>query len=456
MSVNETLSVLWHRKLIVVVVTLLAIGAAIGGLKLVTPVYESSSTLALSPTDLNRDFVFFSAVDTIVPIYATAAETEDTKQAARGRLDGRLADISVRTFPSAPILKIRARGGDRALVQRSAQAVTDVLLQRVSSGEVGVPSIRLNEIDRPRYPGSPVFPDDKLTIAIAGLLGLGFGIGAAFLRENVSSKIRTRSDLAGAAGVPVYAELPNERALRQPLSPEELVSSPALRPITEALRELRTNLAFTKEGVSSIVVTSPEGSHGKTTVAVGLAATMARAGLRTILVDADLRRGRIHERVGTERFPGLHEALNGANLSGVIRRTGLPNLDVLTGGRLLTDSGELLGSSFPQLLGRLEELYEAVVIDTTPLVPINDARVIASYAGKTIIVASAGGTSERVVREAVERLALLSVRPTAAVLNKSKGRGAKDYYAAAEDHPVEDGAVVHHPAGARSGTGSAS
>jgi capsular exopolysaccharide synthesis family protein len=442
-NLSELLSILWHRKWVVVVVTALAIGGAVLALRLITPVYESTSTVALSPGKLDNDLVFFQTVDAIVPIYATAAKSTTTLDAAEQANGGRLADISVRTFEAAPIMKIDARGTDRRLVQQSAQAVTDVLQARVERGEVGIQSLNLAQIDRPVLSASPVFPDGKLTIVVALLLGLALGVATALLQENLSTRIRTREDLAAASGLPVYAELPTESALNRPLSPEVLATNPSLRTISEALRDLRTNLSFANGELGSVAVTSPEGSHGKTTVAFGLAVTLARAGKRTLLVDADLRRGRVAEMLDLERAPGLYEALTGAPLEdGAIRRTSLDGLDVMTGGRAISDPGELLNTRFPELLEELEQRYDTVVIDTTPLVPINDARLIASVVDATVIVASSGGTTRGSVQEAVHRLALISVSPTAVVLNRSKSRGARAYYG----HELREGELAEYQA----------
>jgi capsular exopolysaccharide synthesis family protein len=432
MSLSDVLSVLWHRKLVVVLVTALAIGGAVGVLRLVTPVYESTSTVALRPQNLGNDLLFFQTIDAIVPIYASAADSRTTLAEARADNNGELADISVRTFQATPIFKIDARGTDKRLVQESAQAVTDVLEKHADSGAVGIPSLRLTQIDRPSFPASPVFPNTKLTFAVAALLGLALGIAAALLQENLTKRVRTREELADASGLSIYAELPRERAVGRAISSELLTSSPALRTINEALRDLRTNLAFTGNGdFDTIAVTSPEGSHGKTTVAFGLAVAIARSGSKTLLVDADLRRGRIAELLDIPRAPGLHEALSGVPLadSGVLRRTALPNLDVVTGGQLESDPGELLALRFPEVLEQLRSWYDTIVIDTTPLVPVNDARVVASLASATLLVASAGA-SRGAVTDAVNRLSLISVTPTAAVLNKSRSRQARAYYGA--------------------------
>ena len=445
MNLTEILSVLWHRKLVVLGVTVLVIACAVGAVQLITPQYKSTSTLALEPQRLGNDLLFFQTIDSITPIYAAAAESETTLAAAKAQNGGELADISVRTFAQSPIFKIDAQSTDASLAQSSAQSVTDVLQDRIKAGEVGISSLELTQIDKPTVPTSPVYPNKKLTIAVAVLLGLGLGVAAALLMERFTSRIRTRADLAEASGLPIYAELPRQESLSR-VTPELLTNSPSLRSINEALRDLRTNLAFAGDGeIETVAVTSPEGSHGKTTVAFGLAVAIARSGAKTLLIDADLRRGRIAEMLDVPRIPGLYEAMNGSALGpGVIRQTGLPNLDLITGGRLVSDPGELLATRFAQVLTELRPRYDAIVIDTTPVVPVNDGRVVANLTKATVLVASAGGATRRSVEEAVSRLSLIAVTPTAAVLNKSRSRQARGYYArdgvdhADEEQPVRE------------------
>jgi tyrosine-protein kinase len=211
-------------------------------------------------------------------------------------------------------------------------------------------------------------------------------------------------------------------------SPEDLAEHPRLRIVAEAMRDLRTNLLFTDDSIRSVVVTSPDGSHGKTTVAFAFAATLARTGTRTILVDADLRRGRIAELLEVERSPGLIDVLlDQTPLENAIRHTA-DGLDVLPSGRRSGDPGELLTSEFPALLARLEQEYEAVIVDSTPVIPISDARIVARHADATLLVARAGTALRRHVRAAVERLGLISVKPTAAILNYSVAVRRSSYY----------------------------
>jgi capsular exopolysaccharide synthesis family protein len=426
MDLRELLDVVWRRKVVVIVVALAVVGLAVAALRLVEPVYQSESTLVLSST-ADDDFSFFFALESIVPVYANAARTRTTLDLAEQELGSDLADISVETFEGTPIIEIRARSPDPEKARDSAQAVSDALLEQVSRGTVGVESLEVTQIDEPTASTDPVFPQTNLTLAVAAVLGLAFGVAAAFVRESLTSRVETSEALSQLTGVPVYGEIRTAKGVDKLRSPEQLATNTRFRGLLESLRDLRTNLRFAENGHRSVVITSPEGRHGKTTVAFGLAVTFARSGTRTVLVDGDLRRGRIAEMLKIPRAPGLMDALRGAPLESVLRGSGMENLDVLTGGQLAEDPGEMLLMQFANVLRQLEEMYEVVVLDTTPLAPVNDARVIASFAETTVIVASAEATKRRQVREAVERLSLVSVQPTAMVLNRSKAPRA-DYY----------------------------
>jgi receptor protein-tyrosine kinase len=434
MRLNELLEVLWRRKLTVIVVALIVVAIAVAALRVVTPIYESTSTLALTPKEVNTNAIFvFSTMDAIVPVYADAATSRTTRDAAVERLGKGVAPISVRTFQGSSILKVTARSSDPVYARDSAQAVTDALLARANSGDIGVRALELSQLDRPAVESDPVFPNERLTYIVAALLGLSLGVGVALLRENLATKIETVDDLARVADAPSFGEIPNEGAVVAITAPEDLVTDPRLGIVSEALRDLRTNLLFSEGNLRSLVVTSPDGSHGKTTISFGLAVTLARAGTRTLLVDGDLRRGRVPEMLKIPRSPGLMEVLLGEKaLEDVIRKTSMDTLDIITGGRRAGDPGELLTVEFPGILSQLEELYETVVVDSTPVVPVSDARVMARFADATVLVASAGHVTRRQVKTAVDRLNLISVRLTAVVLNNSRASTGSSYYTITE------------------------
>lgn len=438
MSLNELLQVFWRRKLLIVLVVIGVMVPAYVATQLVAPKYESTATLTLTPKSSSvSDLVLFGVFDTVMPSYAEAGTSRRTLDDAEQRLGRVLCPISVETFKGTGIMKIKARCTKPRLAQLSAAAATRALLDRVRQNQVGIPSLKLLELDPPALPTTPVFPRTRLTLFVALLLGLGLGLGAALLRENLTTKVETADDLASASGAPVFAEIPAESAILKMHSPEDLATNPRLRVVAEALRDLRTNLLFTDESIRSIVVTSPDGSHGKTTVAFALAATLARAGAKTILVDCDLRRGRVAELLDVPRTPGLLDVLLAeVELKDAIRPT-RDSLDVLPGGRRSADPGELLTQAFPATLAALEQEYEAVIIDATPVIPISDARIVARYADATVLVARAGTATRRQVRAAVERLGLISVKPTAVVLNHSTEVSRSSYYVRPNESDLE-------------------
>jgi succinoglycan biosynthesis transport protein ExoP len=431
MTFQEFLRALWRRKLMILLITMLQIGLAILGLRLVTPLYESTSTLSLTPRPGNEEgesLVFFGALDGIVPVYTDAAKSHRTRELAEIKALGDLPDLSVRTFEDTPLIKLKVRHADAEVAREAVQAYSQALLERETRREFGFRSLKLDQIDRPVAASSPVYPNTTLTLGVAGLLGLAFGVAAAFLRESLTTKVETQETLSRLAGVPCYGEIPREPAVGRIKRVEDLATSARLRGVAEAFRDLRTNLLFANENLGSLLITSPEGSHGKTAVSLGLAVTMARSHARTLLVDGDLRKGRIADTLSMRRVPGLTECLAGAPIEDAIQGTSIETLDVVTAGGFIGDPGELLLSEFPGVLERFEEMYEMVIVDSPPTGPVNDARIMARFTGGTIIVASAASATRRTVRSAVQRLSLIGIRPTAVVLNNARPPGGRDYY----------------------------
>ena len=426
MNLTELLQVLWRRKLVVLATFLSVMALAALALAAQAKVYEATSTLNLTP--VARDDVFLlGQMNVIVPIYAAGANTAQTYNIAAEKLGGfeDLGKVSVRTFRDSTIIKIVVRHGVPARAVAAAQAMTDAMLERVGRGELGLSQLQLEQIDQPRLPTEPVSPRPGLTFAVAMVLGLGFGVGAAIVRDSLGRRIDTATDLSQVVGAPCFSEVPTVRALGRATSAKELhavVFDGQNAALAEAFRDLHTNLQFTEGNVRSILITSPDGRHGKTTIAASLAMTIARAGARTVLVDGDIRRGRVGAIFGRQDSLGLFDVFGGAPLEDAVRPSGVDKLDVLPAGRRTEDADEALDKHFLPVLQRLESRYDAVVIDGPPVVPVNDARIMARYADATVLVAAAGALARRHLRTAVERLTIISVHPRACVLNHSKAR----------------------------------
>ena len=217
-------------------------------------------------------------------------------------------------------------------------------------------------------PAQPVSPNPTRNLALGLLAGLVLGLGLAFIRHALDTKVRGEEDIRAHSDAPMLASLPLERSVAELVSVEE---DPHGRH-AEAIRRLRTNLMFVDvtTGRHSFVVTSAMPGEGKTTTAVNLALAMADSGRRTLLIDADLRNPSVARTLGMEGSVGLTTVLLGdAEVGDVIQAWGTVGLHVLPAGQVPPNPSELLGSApMEALLTRLMQEYDFVLTGAPSLV----------------------------------------------------------------------------------------
>jgi capsular exopolysaccharide synthesis family protein len=439
MGFAELLQVLRRRWATFLLTLAVVLGVAVASLVLQTPVYEATATFGLIPTESGpNSIVVIGQIPSIAPVYSESAVARETRQLAISKLPPgvRPADVSVRTFKDAPlVLKIVGRSTSPVAAQLTAQAHVDALIDRANAGQVGlVEFIDIVSIQRPGVPDVPVSPRPSVTLLTAAVLGMALATAMAVLFDNRRRTVDDAEAASALIGAPTFGELPSIRGDLRIRSTNDLVSDRSLRVLSESLRDISTSLQLSVQDYRSLLVTSPQGSHGKSTVAFGLAVSIARSGARVLLVDADMRRGRMEqffkaEEIPLDKAPGLRDLLLGASIEAVVQRTDLATLDVIASGELTDNAGELLDQEFAATLDQLTARYDVVVVDGTPLVPINDARVIAKLVDVTIVVLSAGALTRREVRAAAERLEVIQVEPNAVVLNRSRVKHRSGYYA---------------------------
>jgi capsular exopolysaccharide synthesis family protein len=204
----------------------------------------------------------------------------------------------------------------------------------------------------------------------------------------------------------------------------------------EAFRSLRTNLMFAAhaEGVRTLVVTSAFPQEGKSVTASRLARAFAHQGVRTLLVDGDLRRPTLHTILGVAQAPGLSEVLRGAPLDlDSIRCAASPNLYLLPAGSTAVDAGELLANDrMRNMIGAPPEGLELVIVDSPPLLSAADASALSAKADAVLVVVRAGRTARGALRQAVNQLETVGARIAGIVLNDPDTKVSRysDYYAA--------------------------
>jgi capsular exopolysaccharide synthesis family protein len=303
------------------------------------------------------------------------------------------------------------------------QRLYEMVLQRLKeTGVTGMMQLsNVRVLDRAEPPNRPVSPRPVRNLALATLAGLLGGIALAFLLERLDDSVTTREHVEERLGLPFLGIIPSIEDGR-PVDDRDLFvhRNPKSAP-AECVRSIRTNLLFMspEKPLRTILVTSSGPSEGKTTTAVSLAQTMADGGSRVLLVDADMRRPRIHQIFGVARDAGLSSLILGqGDLDKTIQPTALANLFVLPCGPIPPNPSELLHTtSFTSLLATLSSRFDRVIIDSPPAGVVSDAVVVSTHVDGTAFVVKAGRTSRDAAARTVRALRVVNARLFGAVLN---------------------------------------
>ncbi|MHA6724030.1 GumC family protein [Sphingomonas sp. RS2018] len=308
------------------------------------------------------------------------------------------------------------------------RALYDGLLQRFKeigvAGGVGVNNISV--VDAAEVPQRPSSPRLLINLAVALLAGLALGAVAAFVLEQMDEAIADPAELERRLGLPLLGSVPKVSDGKSPR--DELLNRKS--ELVDAYLAVQTNLAFTTEhGVPrSFAVTSTRPAEGKSTTALALATTLARAGRRVILVDGDMRSPSVHHLGGVSHDHGLSNFLSGEDNIPLLT---FPMTDLgftaMSAGPIPPNAAELLtGHRLSALIERLQQDYDHVVIDSPPVMGLADAPLIAARVEGVIYAVESHGIRSTLVRTALARLASANSRVFGGVLTKFESR--KSHY----------------------------
>lgn len=263
----------------------------------------------------------------------------------------------------------------------------------------------------------PVSPKVHLNLILSVLIGLGLGVMIVFVKEYFDRTIKTPEQIE-KRGFTVLSAIPvieiEAKVDGKQLKKDEgrniaahlITHLSPKSPVAEAYRVLRTGIQFAKldRKIKSIVVASGAPKEGKSTTSSNLAITMAKADLKTVLLDTDLRRPVLHRVFGVKREPGLTDYLFGrAEIDEIFKQTEVENLYLVPCGIVPPNPSELLGSEkMKEFIEYLKSNYDMVIFDTPPLVAVTDALILANQVDGVLLVASAGKTEIDVIDKARE------------------------------------------------------
>lgn len=334
---------------------------------------------------------------------------------------------------------------------------TAKIAEAVEAGDVEI-------VDLAQYPAGSIGAGKRRKFTYGAFFGFLLGIGLSILIDRLNSSVRRWEDLETVMHVPGLALIPQiagdiadnwqgrvrgtaHRFLpslvpQRGLVPEdvgsELVMVNDVRSSSaESYRKLMTNLMYSasQPGLRVVVVTSASAGEGKTTTVSNLAVAFAQQGRRVVLIDADLRRARIHDVFGLGLEPGLTDVLVGnATLEQGIRPSGIAGLSIIPAGTLPPNPLEFLGGErMHDLLGTLRERFDVVLVDTPPVLLTADAALMGVQADGVVMVVRAGKSERAAARHAVEQIVHVGGRMLGAVLNDPDARTPRygrygDYY----------------------------
>jgi non-specific protein-tyrosine kinase len=297
-----------------------------------------------------------------------------------------------------------------------------------------------NLVDRASVPGVPVSPNPTRSAVLGLIGGLLVGLLLAFLRDSLDRRLQSARDLEAHFELPVLGYVRNEAMGRTAYVKNGSNGKASVDQLDlEAFRIMRRNLDFVNPSDDGrlILVTSAFPAEGKTTVSSSLAFSMAIAGKRTLLVEADLRRPVLAARLNLAPTPGLTDylaghaepreilrtvpvaepALNGAGPNGASAHS----VVLIPAGTPTPHAAELLGSErLKTFLAEVVESYDAVVIDSSPLLPVADTRELLPHVGVVIICARESQTTREQARATRETLGHLPERPTVMVITGTR------------------------------------
>lgn len=443
MELREYVRILHKHWILIVLITLLGLGAGAAASILATPQYQARTQLYVSvqaSDDGTGALVQGSTyARQIVTTYVSVASTSLVLDPVVEQLQLEMTAAELAEYISADsptnqvLINISATSPDPDQAALIANAVGESLkdvvkneLEPESPG--GVSPVSLRTTQQALTPESPVSPNVKINLALGLLVGLALGVGIAVLRNTLDNRIHSLHDLELVTDKPLIGSIIDDPdAKKNPL----IVHLQPNSPRAESFRALRTNLQFLNVGAQnrSFVITSSGPGEGKSTTATNLAYSLAQTGAKVALIEGDLRLPKACEYLGLEGGAGLTDVLIGkAALNDVLQRWGRSQLYVLPAGRTPPNPSELLGSAeMEDLIHTLNEHFDYVIIDAPPALAVTDAAVLGSMTAGLLMVVASGSTTKNALEGALRTLETAGTKVLGVIITMMPTKGPDSY-----------------------------
>src|SRR3984893_4171330 len=348
-------------------------------------------------------------------------------------IDKRMTEVFQK---SASTRQSQVRLRELETAANSYRGIYETFLSRFTQSvqQQSFPSTEARVVTLASPPGAPSSPKIGLTVALAAICGLGLGLVSAFAREQLNRQIHTRAQLEKLLGTSCLAVLPafpQKRPVMRKLQGATRDSG-AFRQISEvapfsataeALRYIKVAIDLHPTGGKVVGIVSALPGEGKTTVAAGFAAFLAKGGSRTLLIDADLRNPSMSNTLGYASAPGLLDLITAqSSFEDLVITDSKHKFDFLPSSARIkpSNSSDILSSpAMKQLLKTAKNDYDYVLVDLPPILPVVDVKAAAHLFDAFVLVVEWGSTSTDEIVKAVNASPILSERLLGAVLNKA-------------------------------------
>lgn len=314
------------------------------------------------------------------------------------------------------------------------QHICNLLLARAKETGLaeGLQAGNIRIIDKAETPLSPFAPKKFRSLILAIMVGMLGGVGLAFFLEYLDDSVKDPDDLEQYVKLPFLAAVPVIKLKNRKISKELVAEKDSRSAYAEAYRSARTSIIFSSPDSkpSTILVTSPGPGDGKTLTATNLAVTMAQAGKRTLILDADLRKPRVHTIFNIDNKFGLTNLLTeSTDMKTGLHKTPIANLAAMPSGPIPPNPSELLGSKrMKKFLEALQKSFDNIIIDSPPTISVTDANILSTMVDGVVLVIKSGRTSRKIIKRAKNRLEEVQGRIMGVVLNAVNIRKSRYYY----------------------------
>lgn len=452
-SLKEIIEILRKRLWLIVIITLIALGIFFGTSKfIISPSYTATVQLYVNTNDSTssanlNDLNYAQKVSTT---YINFLQTkvfykqviEETNQ---NYTPEQLKKMTlIQSVNNTEIFQISVTTHNPNVsyeIVKTMQEIAPKLIRSIKG------TAEISVVDPVQLPTLPSSPNNLLNTLIGGVLGVILSVLAIFVWEIIDVRVKSQEELVKKYQLPILGKIPKFESNKQNnqfprnrfsairYKKENLFDNKNNFIITEAYKELRTNLRFILRNnlCKKIIINSPIPEDGKSTTSTNLALTIAQTGVKVLLMDCDLRKGKLHNFFNLKSTPGISNVLSGTvEFSDVIQKTSNDNLQVMTLGSIPPNPTELLASTqMENLISKLEKLYDYIIIDTPPINVVADALSLVKMVDGVVIVVREGVTTHPNISSAIVKYEFVEADIMGFVLNGAsfdQGKRARAHY----------------------------